>query len=1405
MFGSWFTDSPAPRLPSRWGFEATIEDIRTQCRIGTRPLATLREEAVTWGRSESILYHQYPEGDLRRFGGLMFYDRGAHFHTATLLMAGFEPPVRNPAAERLMEDLDLEGFAKAFLSRIGAARTTSAGQVAKHRRELVVTLGRRRGEPLDEATVAEGLFLLQGTAPAWHGQLAYPTFYGTVLAPHFHQQREPHPFRWALARLSVHLGYAHCFAGDDHPPTFAEHGYTVIAPLVCNVAPTDHRQLRRYSRTASLDAFLGKLGPGAEIPEIVAFSAENTLDQAADPTIVRIVQDFAERLPTLLDNGLNIDRVSTLYRAAIFERVPPATALQHATSIASKVFGGADRPWWFHEDCSLLPPGSDAAAWSTNALQTRERLAAYSGFAYRDVVQVYGVVGPQLVQLGIAESAAIATAHRVVQDFGIGNPDRAVRTLTFAVHALEETPEHQRESTLTRFLAMLNRYKPPSPLLAALEGANTDFEKPGYLALLASQLGEERIQADKLNPNKVRIAHHREVAHQLGSRTYSERAALPACVGVPVPAARMRGLLGAEMTSAPPATPSTTPAPLAATRPFSAWLHFEERLARECSSDPGHTASQYFTFYALKFPDPLKPPPGFLRFLEAFDRVRDPDMEHTFLHHPNERENVRAANTAIWAERNSVVSTILDAWVLDLISWGEALHTFEWLLGKQNPDEQRAFEMEALWKHREDALSHYGDARALARRDLPLLRKLEALQRELERAKKECPDEVDDVEWQIARVVRERAELFDMSGLPPSPSPIFDDDLTEPSADPEHAETENLQAMLNRSVESARSEVTQTRANGRLFYLRHEVEVMQYLLGLTARGVLARNTMQRVFPLVLANMRQAVINPDALVTERQSARQVERLGEKDVENLTSMCSLGILSQESLDRAVSSAAASNALRGFVRDVQQLLVQFTQTSAMVQRLPWRALQRQEETAVGRELLLARAELAEALASKSHHLGDGALGSILREHHWRSRYADAARTMAQELRPKLDAALPVTAGQTATPSAVVTRADRNVLTWVFLSLQLASSTQVESVVASAAADKPRLAPPISQGTQALTAVTVGSIRERLEHERSRAIQLFRGKLRDVVDGVVGAREANFGLLPIGGKIHVRHPISTERFDAFRASFGFDSTSFRLIHAGHSLIIPATVTPAELKYAIAILEMEGVVKLGEEELQFGVPGRLPPGRECAILGAAVILSSDVNVRYHESSFDTTQNEATNFRVIVYDRDGPRDEFPFSSRRKGRTDILARRSLGDADHFHLVASVLGSELDGGPFQKVSAAFRSRFESILHGHGLHSVLDESWVHALDDTIDTPDREAGLRHFHHAVAPCVSAWEQCRDAAGDGPMGGVVGDVQQLFDWLRREVYTVQEQLLRSPEFASQRRVLLGSIRRVCDV
>lgn len=259
-------------------------------------------------------------------------------------------------------------------------------------------------------------------------------------------------------------------------------------------------------------------------------------------------------------------------------------------------------------------------------------------------------------------------------------------------------------------------------------------------------------------------------------------------------------------------------------------------------------------------------------------------------------------------------------------------------------------------------------------------------------------------------------------------------------------------------------------------------------------------------------------------------------------------------------------------------------------------------------------------------------------------------------------------------------------------------------------------------------------------------------------VRNAVLRARDATPGLMFVGGKIHTVKAMDQNVLKLLQKLFGFGNTPFHLIHAGESLVLPPMPTALEFKFLVSMMEKFGVIDSVNPDFQNAMGGRWSP-ETSAIVGASILLSTTRRVPYAPGAFSTTHDSQTGKRIMAYDAGVKVNGLPFDlPNAEGRTDILGRHDLTDADRFQLLGCLATHRDYNGRFEGLFEDYSRGFVKTLGRNGLLEHLRESaWIfdHAKDG--DTPeDHEKMVKRF-------TDVWDSASRQVGFG----VIGDVNRL--------------------------------------
>ena len=1213
--------------------------------------------------------------------------------------------------------------------------------------EAIIQPGNRRHPRPSEQEIGVGLFLLQEKSPSpWHWHEADAGFYPACVAPHFQDDREDDPFRWACERMKIVHGYGVECCGHDYAPDFMEYPYQQMAAQVCNALPDCLRNPRTYhldeGRHRCMEAALA-LCPlpeaamiALELPEIVT---EDSLQAPPAP-------EFFSKLKTMLESGFIVDRFVACVRAHAVH-LPTPEALAYAMRLTMAIYAGdghdlvgrgdppidgTQRPWWFKEDFDLLEPfdldrtpiaGGDAAAPQRLQIPCDDEgralllaIAETSSFAYRDTLEAYRRAGPPLAALeGVGQECAIHCTYEVTKGFGIGNVPRAERILSLALTLAEEVPPPQRAAIVReKFLPFIAQQSPTTTIIGALEGDNVSVHLPGLSPLLFMLLGEQRMRAECISHVTIQPRQIQDAMRTFYSTPLLERARL----AIPVAGETHRGI-DAHVRLLPnaasgrehlalPAPDGSAPVPDAATKPVWTMMDFYAQLNRECGHVSRSVAELYFAFCAPKMPDPLRPPEGFLALIAAYKEIPDERVKPTIFYRPEEQMRVKNENIRFHVDRMMAFSHLLDAFAMGIISEEEMLGTLRWLTTSADKETEVECAWEAYENFRRKPDGEYTG--------------------NYENADEELDSET-------------RMRINEVAGGDHSARLIAFKERT--------AKVLLLQALVSAGAFQAH-ELRQSMRDSLLFWQQPDV---RWYPPIAEIGLELNEDVAALTECLEAD----IVDRSALLAAIQERSETgDRISDL----------IGIFPAMREDLRASRARIETMIgQAISRDgpvrmdtPPNLLISSLQVS----------------------IINLHGELTRRWQNRRFTVPDIVERLLASTDMERIVHVVAMRRYGSTLAPDR------VAKRTPANMRDVTAANEHVLKVLpILAHQLASRHQLLETAAIQRA----LPAPAYEGestpSEGGALVPAEQLWRAVEEHYAALLRQLPMARRQVREWRRNAR----GLLPIGGKLHVEKAFDAAHINLLRSMLGYSSTSFHLIHAGDSLLLTPSPSVEELQCDIAILVQEGVICDDRPELQIGIPGRLTPDR-CGILGATCLLATQWATRFTADSFCTTHDHATGARMIAYDAGARNAAYPFMSRTgdgeenlEGRTDVLGRRHPGDAQIIQLVGTILIDDQVGGPFAPIGKEFMERLHAILKRYGIESVLEAPWVFKDEEEKYSENNAPNIEHFEQAVKPCQDAYFSCAEnyhrlaeALGpQAPREGIIFEVRELLDWARKQV------------------------------
>lgn len=280
--------------------------------------------------------------------------------------------------------------------------------------------------------------------------------------------------------------------------------------------------------------------------------------------------------------------------------------------------------------------------------------------------------------------------------------------------------------------------------------------------------------------------------------------------------------------------------------------------------------------------------------------------------------------------------------------------------------------------------------------------------------------------------------------------------------------------------------------------------------------------------------------------------------------------------------------------------------------------------------------------------------------------------------------------------------------------------------------------------------------------------AIHDARGLLPGIQQRIRDERSRMPGLMPLGAKVHLAQPVD-QRFlsEILTGVLNYPmQTPFKLIDAGAAVVIPPMPTALETNMLILVLNMLGLLKGRDADIQYALGGRWN-AKTAPIIGASMILGTKRGVHYKENAFSTTHDVLTGKRILAYDAGERQYGLPYDlPGAVGRTDKLGCRSEDDGLMFQILGTPASHRDYEGPFGDMMEIYETYFRFVLRKHGLERELDRSaWVysHVVDST-DTAENHQQM----------VDTFTQARFRGLKRPDMGIMGDVRKLIQLTAEE-------------------------------
>ena len=547
---------------------------------------------------------------------------------------------------------------------------------------------------------------------------AYPTpsFYTRDLGPQLRRLQPSDPFEWALKGTQITAGlmtHVHLEWEYPYPLHHLQYQFMKMAGHVCNTTPENlvgPREIRMDpNRRKLLETMREKLGEAFTI-EMAWFVVKNSGFLPAKIFNNKKLLELFGKTPLCFENGLVVDRLDDLFLMHVGKGWPGDRALQMALELVTDIFGSGKEPWWFKEDFDMttcFDPELRECRVEDEVLRIGyceegrnliSKIAKGAGFAFTHALELYKVVGYKLMAVpGAKQKEFFDFFCSMVMAYGIGHTGRAKNVIEFAIAQVMEVPLERRTDSLKLFRKFAEQRSPFSEIIGAMEGEECTFYMPGFLNLASTCLGREAAtkmggDGTKLDDMTLGPAVFKQLAEGPLAAPLKDRIKLlpPALKrgerGNYVPEHRLL-MAGAAadvlMLPLPEGSAGNLPALFKET-PVNSIFEFYQQVEEECGGVEGNFIREYFALYAVKFPNPFKPPKGFLKFLMKFKAIPNQEGLEAF--------NRRFAKTYDWAERGPtmdetkavinrklIISNLLDAHAMGLLAWEELDVIFRWM------------------------------------------------------------------------------------------------------------------------------------------------------------------------------------------------------------------------------------------------------------------------------------------------------------------------------------------------------------------------------------------------------------------------------------------------------------------------------------------------------------------------------------------------------------------------------------------------------------------------------------------------------------------------------------------------------------------------------------------------------
>lgn len=1258
-----------------------------------------------------------------------------------------------------------------------------------------ITPGKRRREKFSESDVSKRFFVYGNKDEdiPWRGASFSPSFYKCLVYPHVKDSKANTPFEWAFSRAEVAMAFVVAMGyQDDIPPEVVNRPFARTARDAVNLHPAELNGARKFPNTAEAKKYMAvlKCNWKEPIPEAVCFALENAEHFKPEFFQDESVRNLIGKMETWLDNGLVVDRLTELFQALAAKKMDTRHALKYSLQFIDEIYGKQNPPWYFHENFSFKSVVGKANLGIESPEQAAEVLlliAKHAGHDFQYAADLYYTARTKhKLEKIFPRQRSIEIASKICHRFGIGNIQRARNIVNILADNLARCPAKDHEETANLFLEHIERQIPSSEIQGRLQGEEVNVKFPSFDTLFTMfRLHDGLNEKERVFDDVTMGSRHFELVQSAIAQPLKARAALPPAVKG---AARAMLFQHPLLPAAAREEQKCFPLPPRNQRALAKYegnekgflrrvLEFYKQLNQECVYNQDGTATLYFAVLASKMPDPLNPPAGLLELLSRIDCMQETEITDAYLFsnpRTNEYEERRVKLVPRKYTRSLAVAAIVELWLKGDITDERFRAIIDFLNGKDIVVEHEMSLEDYIASAVNNTVRNFEDYRE------PMT--------EAEKAEK--------IEWSKERA----AEHYEQDKF--------------------HTKSRKIEQRTDRAVSFAL-----TLKDAQAFAAR---------LGITGTPA-EKMFMNMVMGLMTTDESKLTASNQHFYSEEESvtAKLADWFTFLSSPKIEDYSGLG----DSLNELTNSKTFN--MEEFVRQLREqqsdeekakIIYEFFKEIGMMMVLKTILIQVksgfQRELGMGRPVrpltfsrtetenldgcklgefvrkLNARLNIVEGIAEdrfrQCKYLPEEMFAAAMSEIR-RLREATAVVSAVQEIQEHVrreieKKPLLLDAGK-KTPEEMQEMQDlaagvRNV-TRISLGIMgavaaVSHSEELSGLIARKALPEGVTALP---GSHALVVHKGGAKVSGEEltpvQLRQTILQKFRASLPQLRDWVETVRTEDIGMLPVGGKIHTLHPIDEEAFERIKNLLGLTSTAFKLIHAGQSVILPASITSKEFTLLVFCLQKLGFITDEFPELQVGGPGRLP-NRGAAILGSSVLLATELGKQYPRDSFVTNQDHLTAARIMAYDAGQPNDRLPYMKMPNGKTlsgriDMLGRRSLGDVDLYRLVHTSLVHAEFGMAFKDIGEWYRDEYEKLLKKYGLDWILKEPWVFNSEKEKTAPPAGSQERHYE-AINACTSAYFDCADGKND-----IVYRVRDLLGQLSEKIRERQKEIARDPK------------------